>query len=53
MHDLQKRVQAAKSNVESMNSLMSKWAESPLYERKDGKKETLLNIEVFWIIFFI
>ena len=46
VHDLEKRVQAAKNNVESMSQLMTKWCEAPLYERKEGKKEGLLNIEV-------
>ena len=46
VHDLEKRVQAAKNNVESMGQLMTKWCEAPLYERKEGKKEGLLNIEV-------
>ena len=46
MHDLEKRVQAAKNNVESMSQLMTKWCEAPLYERKEGKKEGLLNLEV-------
>ena len=46
VHDLEKRVRKAKNNVESMNNLMNKWAETPLYERKDGKKELLLNLEV-------
>ena len=47
MHDLEKRVRQAKNNVETMNSLMTKWSETPLYERKDGKKELLLNLEVW------
>ena len=46
VHDLEKRVRQAKNNVETMNSLMTKWCETPLYERKDGKKELLLNLEV-------
>ena len=46
MHDLEKRVRQAKNNVETMNLLMTKWSETPLYERKDGKKELLLNLEV-------
>lgn len=46
VHDLEKRVQAAKNNVESMSQLMTKWCEAPLYERKEGKKEGLLNLEV-------
>ncbi|XP_058960986.2 dynein beta chain, ciliary-like [Pocillopora verrucosa] len=45
VHDLEKRVQAAKNNVESMGQLMTKWCEAPLYERKEGKKEGLLNLE--------
>ena len=45
VHDLEKRVQSAKSNVESMSQLMSKWSDAPLYERKEGKKDTLLNLD--------
>jgi len=45
VHDLEKRVRQAKNNVETMNNLMTKWSETPLYERKDGKKELLLNLE--------
>ena len=46
VHDLEQRVRNAKTNVESINTLMNKWAEDPLYQRKDGKKELLLNLEV-------
>lgn len=46
VHDLQNRVQAAKDNVDAMSELMTKWSEAPLYERKEGKKEGLLNLEV-------
>ena len=46
VHDLEKRVQASKNNVESKSQLMTKWCEAPLYERKEGKKEGLLNLEV-------
>ena len=52
VHDLEKRVQAAKNNVDSMGQLMTKWCEAPLYERKEGKKEGLLNIEVNNICIF-
>lgn len=52
VHDLEKRVQAAKNNVDSMSQLMTKWCEAPLYERKEGKKEGLLNIEVNKICIF-
>ena len=50
VHDLEKRVQSAKNNVESMSQLMTKWCEAPLYERKEGKKEGLLNIEVKYFV---
>lgn len=46
VHDLEKRVQKAKDNVEAMSKDMAKWAVSPLYERKDDKKDALLNAEV-------
>ena len=50
VHDLEKRVQSAKNNVDSMSQLMTKWCEAPLYERKEGKKEGLLNIEVKYFV---
>lgn len=43
---LEKSVQSAKTNVDTVNSLMAKWSVAALYDRKDGKKDTLLNIEV-------
>ena len=46
VHLLEKDVQSTKTNVESMNELMSQWSLSGLYDRKDGKKDTLLNLEV-------
>ena len=46
VHILEKDVQSTKTNVESVNDLMSKWSLAALYDRKDGKKDTLLNIEV-------
>ena len=46
VHDLEKRVQSAKDNVDSMSQLMTEWAKAPLYERKEGKNEGLLNLEV-------
>lgn len=44
VHDLEQRLQRTKDNVEEMQSLMKSWA-TPLHERKEGKKETLLNLE--------
>lgn len=46
VHELEKSVQSAKTNVDTVNSLMAKWSEAALYDRKDGKKDALLNIEV-------
>ena len=46
VHDLERRVQAAKDNVEAIGQLMTKWCDAPLYERKGEKREGLLNIEV-------
>ena len=46
VHGLEKSVQSAKTNVDTVNSLMAKWSVAALYDRKDGKKDTLLNIEV-------
>lgn len=45
VHDLERRVQAAKDNVEAIGQLMTKWCDAPLYERKGEKKDGLLNIE--------
>jgi dynein heavy chain len=45
VHDLEQRVQSTKTNVETISQLMAQWAESPLFERKDGKKDTLLSLE--------
>ncbi len=46
VRDLEKRVRLAKSNVEVMCSTMAKWCEAPLYQRKDDKRDSLLNLEV-------
>ncbi|NXT77896.1 DYH9 protein, partial [Zapornia atra] len=42
--DLEQRMQKAKSNVEEIQSIMGSWV-SPIFERKDGKKESLLSLE--------
>ncbi|XP_069510616.1 dynein axonemal heavy chain 9 [Ambystoma mexicanum] len=44
VHDLERRVQKAKDNVEEIQAIMKTWV-SPIFERKDGKKETLLNLD--------
>ena len=47
MCDLERRVRLAKGNVESMVSVMGGWCQTPLYRRREDKKEqSLLNLEV-------
>ncbi|XP_033732158.1 dynein beta chain, ciliary-like [Pecten maximus] len=43
--DLESRVQKAKDNVEEIKKLMNTWSKLPLFERKEDKHETLLNLE--------
>lgn len=42
--DLEQRVSTTKDNVDTMNNIMTKWCDSPLYERKE--KRGLLNLDV-------
>ncbi|KAG8446024.1 hypothetical protein GDO86_013774 [Hymenochirus boettgeri] len=44
VHDLEKRVQMARDNVDSIQSIMKTWV-LPLFERKDGRKDTLLSLD--------
>ncbi|XP_056405417.1 dynein axonemal heavy chain 9 [Hyla sarda] len=44
IHDLERRVQKARDNVEEIQSIMKTWV-LPIFERKDGKKDTLLNLD--------
>ncbi|NXY46192.1 DYH9 protein, partial [Ceuthmochares aereus] len=44
VQDLEQRVQKAKNNVEEIQTIVRSWV-SPIFERKDGKKESLLNLE--------
>lgn len=45
VHDLEQRVQSTKNNVDTMMQLMAQWAEAPLFDRKDGKKDALLSLD--------
>lgn len=45
VHDLEQRVQKAKDNVEQIQKIMATWNKLPLFERKEGKYESLLNLE--------
>ena len=43
--DLEERVQKAKDNVEKIKTIMATWSKLPLFERKEGKHESLLNLD--------
>ncbi|XP_049624579.1 dynein axonemal heavy chain 17 [Suncus etruscus] len=45
LYTLQNRVQKAKQNIEGISQAMQEWAANPLFERKDGKKEALLDLD--------
>ncbi|CAF94150.1 unnamed protein product, partial [Tetraodon nigroviridis] len=42
--DLESRLQRTKNNVEEMQNCMSSWS-TPVFDRKDGKKDALLSLE--------
>ncbi|XP_061912443.1 dynein heavy chain 9, axonemal isoform X3 [Entelurus aequoreus] len=42
--DLESRLQTTKDNVEEIQTCIKSWA-SPIFDRKDGKKDTLLSLE--------
>ncbi|XP_075026234.1 dynein axonemal heavy chain 9-like [Calonectris borealis] len=44
VHDLEQRIQKAKNNVEEIQATVRSWV-SPIFERKDGKRESLLSLE--------
>ncbi|XP_064179132.1 dynein heavy chain 9, axonemal [Anguilla rostrata] len=44
VHDLESRLQRTKDNVGEIQNIMKTWV-SPLFERKEGKKDTLLNLD--------
>nr|XP_020770863.1 dynein heavy chain 9, axonemal-like [Odocoileus virginianus texanus] len=44
IHDLEQRVQKTKDNVEEIQSIMKTWV-SPIFKRKDGRKECLLSMD--------
>lgn len=45
VQDLHKRVKAAQANVEKIRAILEPWMRSPLIERKDRRKDTLLALE--------
>ncbi|XP_067164604.1 dynein axonemal heavy chain 9 [Apteryx mantelli] len=44
VHSLEQRMQKAKDNVEEIQTIIRSWV-SPVFERKDGKRESLLSLE--------
>uniref|UniRef100_A0A3B3RIQ7 Dynein axonemal heavy chain 17 n=1 Tax=Paramormyrops kingsleyae TaxID=1676925 RepID=A0A3B3RIQ7_9TELE len=44
VHDLEKCLQKVKDNVEEIRNVMKTWV-SPIFERKEGKKDTLINLD--------
>lgn len=45
VHSLEARVQQTQDNIERIRNIMSVWSKVALFERSDGKKDTLLCIE--------
>ncbi|XP_055450236.1 dynein axonemal heavy chain 9 [Psammomys obesus] len=44
IHDLEQRIQKTKDNVEEIQNIMKTWV-SPIFKRKDGKKECPLSLD--------
>ncbi|KAM6297516.1 dynein axonemal heavy chain 9 [Aegotheles albertisi] len=44
VHDLEQRIQKAKNNVEEIQTIVQSWV-LPIFERRDGKRESLLSLE--------
>ncbi|KAH0517950.1 Dynein heavy chain 17, axonemal [Microtus ochrogaster] len=45
LYNLQNRMQKAKQNIEGIRQAMQDWSTNPLFERKDNKKEALLDLD--------
>ncbi|GFN78401.1 dynein heavy chain 9, axonemal, partial [Plakobranchus ocellatus] len=45
VHDLEMRVQKSKDNVEEIKRIMTTWSKVPLFERKEDKYDTLLQMD--------
>ncbi|CAH8868903.1 unnamed protein product [Trichobilharzia szidati] len=43
--DLKRRVVQTQENVQQIQLIMTNWSKLPLFERKDGKRETLLGLD--------
>ncbi|KAM5306863.1 dynein axonemal heavy chain 17 isoform 1-T1 [Glossophaga mutica] len=45
LYNLQNRMQKAKQNIEGISQAMKDWSANPMFERKDNKKEALLDLD--------
>ncbi|XP_058902457.1 dynein axonemal heavy chain 17 isoform X5 [Kogia breviceps] len=45
LYSLQNRIQRAKQNTEGISQAMKDWSANPMFERKDNKKEALLDLD--------
>ena len=45
VHDLESRVQKSKTNIQKIVQLMATWSKTPLFERKEEKFGSLLNLD--------
>jgi len=45
VNDIQRRLQKSHSNVKSIESILESWCCTPVLERKDNKKDTMLDLE--------
>ena len=61
VRDLEQRVRLAKENVEAIRRSMEEWSHTSLYQRREDKNSTLLNLEVMkleimggvWVWFWV
>ncbi|XP_006869595.1 PREDICTED: dynein heavy chain 17, axonemal [Chrysochloris asiatica] len=45
LYDLQTRMQKAKQNIDAIAQAMKDWSANPMFERKDNKKDALLDLD--------
>uniref|UniRef100_A0A667HHJ3 Dynein axonemal heavy chain 17 n=1 Tax=Lynx canadensis TaxID=61383 RepID=A0A667HHJ3_LYNCA len=45
LHNLQNRMQKAKQNIDGISQAMKDWSANLMFERKDNKKEALLDLD--------
>ncbi|XP_056152705.1 dynein axonemal heavy chain 17-like [Lampris incognitus] len=45
LHDFHRRINQAKVNLETMDNIIKEWSITPMFERKDNKKDSLLDLE--------